>query len=237
MLIENKSVYFFDMGNTLLDFHQGMTDDEKDQVGLRYLKEALEMMQVKVSLESLNDNFLKPLNDYGILRLKTLKEVDVSPLLKQYGDFSKTEILNLIKAFYKAYKESIVINSNAQSLLAYLKSKGKRIGIISNCYLPGLVYQDIFKETGLDDYIDFYVFSYDVTYRKPRKEIFLEAIKKAGFPLEACLMVGDGLKPDILGAETIGLDSVWYNPYHRPQNHACRLLKGVIDDFEQLKNM
>ena len=28
---------FFDMGNTLLDFHTGRTDDEKDEAGLRAL--------------------------------------------------------------------------------------------------------------------------------------------------------------------------------------------------------
>lgn len=237
MLIQDKKVFFFDMGNTLLDFHQVLSDEEKDQLGLKSLQQALENEGVLVSQNTLEQDFLTPINLYHKIRIETLMEVDVLPLLRKYKDFDDETCIELLKAFYKPYKENIQVNPHAREILEYLKAQDKKIIIVSNCYLPGELYKDIFKSVGLHEFIDGYVFSYDMTYRKPRKEIFEKALELAEEMPQACMMIGDGLKPDIFGASQLEIESIWYNPNHKERNINEEACLYEIHDFNELKKI
>ncbi|MBN2794017.1 MAG: HAD family hydrolase [Clostridia bacterium] len=237
MLIQDKKVFFFDMGNTLLDFHQVLSDEEKDQLGLKSLQKALENEGVLVSQNTLEQDFLIPIHLYHKIRIETLMEVDVLPLLRQYKDFDDATCIELLKAFYQPYKEHIQVNLHAKEILAYLKAHDKKIIIVSNCYLPGVLYKDIFKSVGLSEFIDGYVFSYDITYRKPRIEIFKKALALAERKPSECVMIGDGLKPDIFGASQLQIESIWYNPNHKKKNTSYETCLYEIDDFNALKKL
>jgi putative hydrolase of the HAD superfamily len=46
---------------------------------------------------------------------------------------------------------------------------------------------------------------------KPKKEIFEYALNKAHGKVEECIMIGDNLNADILGAKNAGMDSIFVN--------------------------
>lgn len=50
---------------------------------------------------------------------------------------------------------------------------------------------------------------------KPGKEYFQHVLKELKADREACIMIGDNLKTDILGAQIAGIDHVYYNPGNR----------------------
>jgi putative hydrolase of the HAD superfamily len=50
---------------------------------------------------------------------------------------------------------------------------------------------------------------------KPHKQFFTGTMKEIGARPSECLMIGDNLKTDILGAQNAGIDHVFYNPHKR----------------------
>jgi len=47
---------------------------------------------------------------------------------------------------------------------------------------------------------------------KPHPEIYIEALSKAKANPEDCLMIGDNIINDVLGAMNMGIDAIWFNP-------------------------
>ena len=67
--------------------------------------------------------------------------------------------------------------------------------------------------TGLDKYFSVIVVSDEIGVAKPQTSFFDYALDKLGYPERSkCLMIGDSLMSDILGANDSNIDSCWYNP-------------------------
>lgn len=234
-ILATKEVVFFDMGNTLLDFHKRFTDEEKDAMGLKEMQLYLNRKGIVLSLDELKSRFLDPFYGQFHRRIKELVEIDVMPYIDQLGDFTSLEKDELVTCFYSPYLKYVQVNEGALDLLKQLKNAGKIIGVISNCFLPSFLYKKAFEMKRLSPYIDGYTFSYSLMLRKPRRELFLSALNQFNVSADKTIMIGDGFKPDILGADAVGIDSIWYNVHQRPlpSNSPKRLL-SVITHFNDL---
>ncbi|MCH4887978.1 HAD family hydrolase [Acidaminobacter sp. JC074] len=217
-IFKDKAVVFIDMGNTLLGFHQGLTDDEKDMMGLKNMSDTLKAYGIHKEKDTLKHEFLDVLYGQFHLRESKLIELDVYKILKDFLPLTDDMFRSLMLSFYKPYKDHICLHDGAKELLEDLNRNGKRIGVLSNCYLPDFVYIDIFKSLGLDDYVDSYTFSYTHGIRKPNPELFYTSMNKYDQTTDKMIMIGDGLKPDIYGASSVGLESIWYN--HKLRSHS-----------------
>ena len=51
------------------------------------------------------------------------------------------------------------------------------------------------------------VYSFETGHRKPEPEIFLDALDRVGLAPEQCLMVGDNLTADCIGARKVGMQA------------------------------
>ncbi len=89
--------------------------------------------------------------------------------------------------------------------LEYLKEKGYKIALISNSPPTS---KDQLADLGIKQYFDEAIFSFELGYRKPEKEIFLSMLDKAGVEASEALMIGDSLKYDINGANAVGIDAI-----------------------------
>ncbi len=233
MDIKNKKMIFFDMGNTLLDFHIGQSDDEKDNLGLIAVSKYLESVDIKLSLSEIRKRFLEPLYSQFHLRVSELIEIDVDPYLDHLGQLSEHQKQEVLRAFYSEYKKTVVINEGALELLKHFKNASYKIGVISNCFLPAFLYKEIFVDKGLDDYIDDYTFSYTYGIRKPNPKLFEIALEKNQLRSDEALMIGDGLKPDISGSGQLGIESIWYNNKNKINHDHIKML-GEIKNFKEL---
>lgn len=65
------------------------------------------------------------------------------------------------------------------------------------------------KVLGLDSLMTHMVSSEEVGIEKPDKRMFLRALDKLGVAPAEALMVGDNLKKDIMGAQSIGIRGLW----------------------------
>ena len=66
--------------------------------------------------------------------------------------------------------------------------------------------------TGLDRYIDGLFISEDMGVTKPDPAFFGICLDRIGEPKSSCVMIGDSLSSDMLGAKNAALDSVWFMP-------------------------
>lgn len=66
--------------------------------------------------------------------------------------------------------------------------------------------------TGLDRYIDGIFISEDMGVNKPAAEFFDLCLEQIGEDRASCIMVGDSLSSDMLGAKNALIDSVWFMP-------------------------
>lgn len=233
-IFDCKDVVFIDMGNTLLDFHQGLSDDDKDLIGLNNMSEYLKSIGLNVSVDTLKKEFLDLLYNKFHLREEQLIEIDVKEILDGFLVIEEHAFMSLMRSFYKPYKDDVIVHKGGEELLSGLKDMNKKVGIISNCYLPSFVYKEIFIEVGLDKYIDFYTFSYDHKIRKPRHELYEKAFELYDVPKKKMLMIGDGFKPDILGSSDVGIDAIWYNHKRREQKQKTMHLKLMIHQLDEL---
>ncbi len=97
---------------------------------------------------------------------------------------------------------------DALPLLRQLKSDGYLIGLISNASDTENV-DHILAKGGFPPYLDTIITSVDFGYGKPGAEIFRHALKTLDIGPEEAIMVGDKLQADILGANRMGIRSVW----------------------------
>lgn len=122
--------------------------------------------------------------------------------------------------------------SDVNDALSRLRSRGMRLGILSN-FPPHL--EEILARHGIHGYFDFFVVSSLVGMEKPDSAIFELAIERAGVPKEEILYVGDHMDDDIRGARAVGLPAVLVDRHDRwPEADCVRIrslseLAGVLE--------
>jgi len=221
---------FFDMGSTLLDFHQGRSDAEKDAVGLERMASWLRERSGSVDGGGLREGFFLPWSEVFALRRETLTEYPVEDYLAAYLgplglELDRGECIELMGEYHRGYGEDLVVAEGAPETLRELRKRGYAIGVISNCALFGEVMVEHFRRGELDPFIDSYTFSYSLGPRKPRPEIFEHALRQLAARPESSLMIGDRLDSDVAGAQRVGMQAAWFNPSGAPSTSA------VVPDF------
>ena len=104
------------------------------------------------------------------------------------------------KSNWRVYED--VIESN---ILETLKKRGVMMGIISNWDSR---LNSTLENIGLAQYFDFILPSAVVGSAKPDKKIFEEALRICGVePHEAC-HIGDEIRTDVAGAESVGIHPI-----------------------------
>jgi HAD superfamily hydrolase (TIGR01549 family) len=98
---------------------------------------------------------------------------------------------------------------DAFPMLDWLRDHGFRIGCVTNRVFGGARFAEELRELGLDKYFESVAVSCDLGYMKPHEKCYQHALDEMGLAPEECVMVGDSLKADVQGAQTLGMTSVW----------------------------
>lgn len=124
----------------------------------------------------------------------------------------------LLEALEEAYAGAALeilpaLVDGADELLAQLKARGFRIGLISNTgRTPGSVLRGILDALGLAPSIDVMLFSNEHGQCKPQPSIF-EALRRGlGVEYGELLFVGDNLYVDVHGAQRCGMRAIHFDP-------------------------
>jgi HAD superfamily hydrolase (TIGR01662 family) len=113
-----------------------------------------------------------------------------------------------LEAMYAVTQKNWYLEEDAIPTLETLKSRGYRLGLISNTSDDKNV-QGIVDRWGLRPFFETIVTSAELGIRKPDARIFKAALDRIRVQPEAAVMVGDMLEADVLGANQSGIYSIW----------------------------
>jgi putative hydrolase of the HAD superfamily len=104
---------------------------------------------------------------------------------------------------------------HAHEVLAYLEKKYS-LHIITNGFEEA---QHIkLQSADLTKYFKNIIISEHTGYKKPDVRIFHYAAESANAVASTCMMIGDSLPVDIIGAQEAGWDTIYFNPARLPHN-------------------
>ena len=98
----------------------------------------------------------------------------------------------------------------ARDLIARLHQSGYKIGILSNGFKE--VQYAKLHSAHIDSEIDMVVLSDDIGINKPDRRLFDYAVDRACTSSSKCVMVGDNLSTDIIGAVGAGWHAIYFDP-------------------------
>jgi len=110
--------------------------------------------------------------------------------------------------WYKPLADQSQVESDAVDTLVRLRERGLKLGIVSNTFVPGQAHDRHLAKTGLVEFFPVRVYSCDLKIGKPKKEIFLHALKLVGVEPGNAVFVGDNFRVDVVGARQVGMFAV-----------------------------
>jgi putative hydrolase of the HAD superfamily len=210
----------FDWGDTLMAF--GYDEELMDQA-------------FRAGLEALDRDDLAPADEIRahfreqfeptFLVPGTLEEVEYPGLIREalrhFGvEVSDEELNRFLEAEHAAWEPARVLGGTTHALLETLRSRGLKLGIVSNAFDPGwLLHRDL-EQMGIAQRIDFAVFSSEVGKRKPHPAIFEVALEALSVEARDAMFVGDRLFEDVHGANELGMTTVqalWFRADENPE--------------------
>ena len=205
---------FFDLGKTLL-----YPQAPWQPVFLRAhkaLADSLLRQGIEIDADTFPYEFNDRLNRYYADRESTLREIGAFRLLQQLlaekgiRDAPVSSLRIALDAFYAVTQQNWSLEADAHQTLKTLKLQGYRLALLSNAADDADV-QALVDQNQLRHYFNFIRSSAAAGYRKPHRQLFEESLKYLNLFPQQCLMVGDTLDADILGANKMGIYSVWIN--------------------------
>lgn len=143
----------------------------------------------------------------------TLEEIEypglIRELLGHFGvEISDEELSRFLEAEHAAWEPSRRLGATTHALLEALRSRGLKLGLVSNAFDPAwLLHRDL-EQMGIAERMDFAVFSSELGKRKPHPEIFERALDALEVDPSEAMFVGDRLYEDVHGSNELGMTSV-----------------------------
>ena len=202
---------FFDLDHTLWDF------DKNSKLAF---KRVFEKHTIDIPINDFVEVY-EPINfDYW----KLFRENKVSKVDLRRGRLTDTfSIFNIILTTDKiddladSYIDELPIDNHlfdgAKNILEYLTKK-YTLHIITNGFND--VQRLKLKNSDIDKYFSTVTTSEEIGVKKPNPLIFTSALKKANADSTTSIMIGDTFEADILGAEYVGMKTMYYN--YRKEN-------------------
>jgi putative hydrolase of the HAD superfamily len=154
----------------------------------------------------------------------TIEEIEYPGLVRGLlGDFGveidDDELMRFLEAEHLAWDPARILAAHTHPLLESLRARGLKLGLVSNAFDPGwLLHRDL-EHMGIEQRLDFSVFSSEVGTRKPHPAIFHRALEALDVEPERALFVGDRLYEDVRGAAEVGMTTVqalWFRADEHP---------------------
>lgn len=230
----------FDMGSTLIEFENSSWEVlnklcAKNSYEFLKKKNLIEI-DYKIWLFLLESGFEKVFKDSD----KNLKEIKFEDMMASFFKRLKFEISdglysNFLEAYYKPVTEQITLVDGAVDVLRFFKGKKIKIGLVSNTIFPERFHLDELKKFGIFPFLDVFLFSSGVGYKKPHPEIFKLCLKKLNVKPKNSAFLGDRLVEDIGGAQNVGIKAILLAKKGRDYSKPI-VPDGKIDNLCQLKS-
>lgn len=219
----------FDLGNTLLYF-----DGDWQEVFARAdqgMVERLEKAGLSLDWDHFLTDFRERLSSYHNQREIDFVEHSTAKILEDtlaahgISGLESSTLESALAALYAASQECWIPEEDLLPTMDALKDAGYWMGVISNAGDDRDV-QTLVDKARIRPYLDFVLTSAASGVRKPAARLFALGLRLFGLSAREVVMVGDTLSADILGANRMGIYSVWIT--RRADTPANRKLQAEI---------
>lgn len=203
----------FDLGSTLIHF-----DGDWDLVfeeGLHALSQQLAADGVALDPAAFRDAFRMEMETAQRVRLQDHLERTAESVLRRTLEalgqppMEDALIQRALRAMFAVSEARWQPMPGLHPMLDALRVQGYRLGLISNASDEPNV-RRLLAAAGLDGAFNPQLVSAAEGVRKPNVHLFQRVLSAWQLPPEAVVMVGDTLGEDILGAQHVGLRSIWF---------------------------
>ena len=201
--------FLFDLDQTLLDFHAS----EYKALGIVLQANGLSFSnEIYRAFKAYNKSLWLELEKGTISRTELFTKRFLDVFSRCEGDASGLDPLKVNDDFIRTMSVNGVLLDGALEFVRMVKENipHARIYIASNGATVNA--KGRLASTGLDRYTDGVFISEEMGVTKPDAAFFERILEQIGEPGSSCIMIGDSLTSDMLGAKNASLDSVWFMP-------------------------
>lgn len=201
---------FFDLDRTLWDYDANSTKALTDIFRLYKLDQSFTSAEEFLEIYNRHNDLLWEDYRKGMIMKEDLRTKRFA-LTLQERDISDPALCGKIGEHYMDITPRLnILAPNTIETLEYLKERQYRMYILTNGFLS--TQQKKMAHSRLDNYFSRIFSSEELGINKPNAKIFHWAVSAVHGKKKECLMIGDDLEVDIIGAKNYGIDTVWYNP-------------------------
>ncbi len=191
------SVLIFDLGGVLVDLDWKKCTDEFEKIGVKRITEILSTTVQKDFILEFECGKITTQEFCDKIRELGTKPITNKEIEKAWASFLMDipkQKLDLLLELRKKYRVVMLSNTNPLSF--------------ATCK------DEIFTKYGrtIDDYFDKCYLSYQMKMAKPKKDIFLQLLKKENVSAENCLFLDDG-KHNVETAKSLGIQTCLVEPF------------------------
>lgn len=129
-------------------------------------------------------------------------------------DDGQVDLEELMRVYNWQPMPGVVLYEDALEVLAALRERGYKLGLITNSFLPMWMRDVELRHYNLIDVFDARLTSGDAGYMKPHPAIYRQMLDMLNATADQAVFVGDRPQNDIAGANEAGLISVLIDPPH-----------------------
>ncbi len=115
-----------------------------------------------------------------------------------------------------------------EEVAAALRARGLKLGLVSNyCTLPSIVRLHP-QRYGLLPLVDEAIFSCELGLRKPHPSIYQRVLDRLGVAPEAAVFVGDRLREDVQGPQSLGMRGILTHQFRQEDPSATPIAPDAV---------
>ena len=216
---------FFDLDHTLWDFD-------------RNSKLAFQRLFDRHSIPANLDDFIEVYEPINFQYWKLYREERIDKLglrrgrfldaFKPFGlQFSTDQLDELATSYITELPKDNHLFDGTMDVLRYLSEKKFKMHIITNGFEE--VQHLKLKNSKIDGFFNTVTTSEEVGVKKPNRLVFERALDKANVLAGQSMMIGDTFEADILGAEAVGMKTLFYNYRNEPPPLNYKIINEIIE--------
>jgi putative hydrolase of the HAD superfamily len=200
----------FDLDHTLWDFNKNCAETLHELYVLHKMNRfGFDANQFFIEYKTLNTKMWK---DYNAGKISK-NEIRNSRFELTFNALGLPDALvpsELSEQFMKICPTKSYVFPHTHKVLEYLRDKKYSLHILTNGFSE--IQQLKINSSNLGNYFCEIIDSESCGYLKPDKKIFDYTLNKINAQHKECIMIGDDLEADIIGAKNAGIDHIFFNP-------------------------
>jgi putative hydrolase of the HAD superfamily len=208
---------FYDLDHTLWDFDKNSEEAMKDgfeQLGLNTFL-GVDFDTFHPQYKEVNQVYWKRFRDGHVSR-EDLRWKRMQATFLTFKKYDEKLVMDLSDLYLEILPTKTHLFPHAKEILDYCQAKKYQMHLITNGF-EGTQKRKL-ANTNLTNYFGEMISSERAMKSKPHAEIFNMAMNLTDAKAEQSIMIGDHFDVDIVGAQNVGMDQIYFNPNKRLQD-------------------